>query len=68
MRRICYEVKTSRADYLDELKHPLKRRIGMRYSNEFYFVTPADLVKPAEIPRRAAWWRREWRRRKSGGN
>ena len=28
MRRICYEVKTSRADYLGELKHPLKRRIG----------------------------------------
>ncbi len=50
MRRICYEVKTSRADYLGELKHPLKRRIGMRYSNEFYFVTPADLIKPAEIP------------------
>ena len=50
MRRICYEVKTSRADFLGELKHPLKRRIGMRYSNEFYFVTPADLVKPAEIP------------------
>ena len=50
MRRICYEVKTSRADYLNELKHPLKRRIGMRYSNEFYFVTPADLLKPGEIP------------------
>lgn len=50
MRRICYEVKTSRADYLGELKHPLKRRIGMRYSNEFYFVTPANLVKTQEIP------------------
>ena len=50
MRRVCYEVKTSRADYLGELKHPLKRRIGMRYSNEFYFVTPADLVRPSEIP------------------
>jgi hypothetical protein len=50
MRRICYEVKTCRADYLAELKHPLKRRIGMRYSNEFYFVTPADLLRPAEIP------------------
>jgi hypothetical protein len=32
------------------LKHPLKRRIGMRYSNEFYFVTPAGLVEIAEIP------------------
>lgn len=50
MRRVCYEVKLSRADYLTELRHPLKRRIGMRYSNEFYFVTPAGLVEPAEIP------------------
>jgi hypothetical protein len=50
MRRVCYEVKTSRGDFLAELKHPLKRRIGMRYSNEFYFVTPAALVATAEIP------------------
>jgi len=50
MRRVCYEVKLSRADFLGELKQPMKRRIGMRYSNEFYFVTPGDLVKPCEIP------------------
>ena len=50
MKRVCYEVKTSRADFLSELKHPHKRRIGMRYSNEFYFVTPAALVNLAESP------------------
>lgn len=50
MRRICYEVKVSRADFLGELKHPLKRRIGMRYSNEFYFVTPPGLMAITEIP------------------
>ena len=50
MKRVCYEVKTSRADFLAELKQPLKRRIGMRYSNEFYFVTPGQLVDIAEIP------------------
>src|SRR5262245_23804324 len=50
MKRVCYEVKTSRADFLSELKRPLKRRMGMRYSNEFYFVTPAALVSAAEIP------------------
>ena len=50
MKRVCYEVKTSRGDFLSELKHPLKRRIGMRYSNEFYFVAPAALVTTAEIP------------------
>ena len=50
MKRVCYEVKTSRGDFLAELKQPLKRRIGMRYSNEFYFVTPAGLVKTEEVP------------------
>jgi hypothetical protein len=50
MKRICYEVKCSRSDYLMELRHPLKRRMGMRYSNEFYFVTPANLLKLAEVP------------------
>jgi hypothetical protein len=50
MKRVCYEVKTSRADYLCELKHPVKRRIGMRYSNEFYFVVPGGLLQHSEIP------------------
>jgi hypothetical protein len=50
MKRVCYEVKTSRSDFLSEVKRPLKRRIGMRYSNEFYFVTPAALVNADEVP------------------
>jgi hypothetical protein len=50
MVRICYEVKTSRADFLCEMKQPLKRRIGLRYSNEFYFVTPAGLLNIPEVP------------------
>ncbi len=50
MKRVCYEVKLSRADFLVEMRNPLKRRVGMRYSNEFYFVTPAAMVTPAEIP------------------
>ena len=50
MKRVCYEIKTSRADFLCEMKQPLKRRIGLRYSNEFYFVTPAGLLNVSEIP------------------
>jgi hypothetical protein len=50
MKRVGYEVKTTRRDSLSELKQPLKCRVGMRYSNEFYFVTPAGLVKAGEIP------------------
>ena len=30
-------------------KHQLKRRIGMRYSDEFYVSTPAGLVDITEI-------------------
>lgn len=50
MKRVCYEVKISRADFLSEMKQPLKRRIGLRYSNEFYFVAPAGLLSTSEIP------------------
>ncbi len=50
MKRVCYEVKTSRADFLCEMKQPMKRRIGLRYSNEFYFVAPARLLNISEIP------------------
>jgi hypothetical protein len=54
MKRVCYEVKTSREDFLSELKHPIKRRIGMRYSNEFYLYL-TDLAadhKPASLERK----------------
>ncbi len=50
MKRVCYEVKISRGDFLAELKKPLKRRMGLRYSNEFYFVTPPGLLDASEIP------------------
>ena len=50
MRRICYEIKMSRGDFLVELKNPLKRRIGMRFSNEFYFVTPGGMLAAGEVP------------------
>lgn len=49
MKRVCYEVKVSRSDFLSELKNPLKRRVGMRYSNEFYFLTPPGLLNPIEV-------------------
>jgi hypothetical protein len=50
MKRICYELKLSRADFLNEVKRPLKRRIGMRFSNEFYFVVPTGMISVSEIP------------------
>ena len=50
MKRVCYELKASRADFLCEVRRPLKRRLGMRFSNEFYFVAPAGMLSPSEIP------------------
>ncbi|GAA4711459.1 hypothetical protein [Brevibacillus fulvus] len=50
MMRRCYEIKVSRSDFLHELRNPEKRQKGLELSNEFYFVTPAGLVDPNEIP------------------
>lgn len=50
MRRVCYEAKLSRADFQSEVRHPLKRRIGLRYSNEFCFLTPPGLIHLDELP------------------
>ncbi len=48
--RITFEIKISRSDFLAEIKKPLKRRLGLLLSNEFYFVTPKGLLKQGEIP------------------
>jgi hypothetical protein len=50
MKRVCYEIKTSRSDFLCEIKHPLKRRMGLHFSNEFFFVTPAGMLSLDEVP------------------
>jgi hypothetical protein len=50
LRRIVYEIKTSRADFLRELREPRKRRAALRVSNQFYFVTIPGLVKAEEVP------------------
>ena len=46
----CYELKSSRSDFLKELATPIKRRAGVRLSNEFYFVTSKGLTSIEEIP------------------
>jgi hypothetical protein len=50
MKRVCYEVKASRADFLCEMKQPLKRRMGLHFSNQFFFVTPAGMLALDEVP------------------
>ncbi len=49
-KRIAYEIKRARSNFLQELREPDKRAVIMKYVNEFYFVTPKGLVKVSEIP------------------
>ena len=49
-RRVAYEVKISRSDFLAEIKKPRKRAMALMFSNLFYFATPPGLVSISEIP------------------
>lgn len=50
-KRVSYEIKVSRGDFLRELKNPLKRRPALAVSNEFYFlVCPGVVHNVEEIP------------------
>lgn len=48
--RIAYEVKVSRQDFLNELKHPDKRLAAELFANFTYFAAPAGLIKLGELP------------------
>lgn len=43
-RRVAYEVKVSRADFLNELRKPEKRRPALGLSHHYYFAMPAELA------------------------
>lgn len=49
-RRVAYEIKVSRSDWLNELKRPRKRNRALLVSNEFYFVTLPGIIKAGELP------------------
>lgn len=49
-RRVTYEIKISRGDFLRELREPLKRRAGLLVSNEFYFAAPKGLITVDSLP------------------
>lgn len=51
--KIAYEIKVSRSDFFREIDDPTKREPAERVSDECYFVTPAGLVQPDEVP--AGW-------------
>jgi hypothetical protein len=45
-----FEIKTSRADFLSELKNPRKRINAMELANDFYFAAPVGIIKEKEVP------------------
>lgn len=47
---VAFEVKCSRADFLNEIANPRKRQAALEVSNRFYFITPPGIATPLEIP------------------
>jgi hypothetical protein len=47
---IAYEIKVSRADFLRDVRRPAKQRGALLYSNEFFYVSPAGVIKAEEVP------------------
>jgi len=50
LERISYEIKTTRGDFLNEIKHPEKRKAAMELSNRFYFVAPEGVLWEGDMP------------------
>jgi hypothetical protein len=48
---IVHEVKVSRADFLADVGKPLKRLAYACIAENVYYVLPAGLVEPAEVPK-----------------
>lgn len=51
--RIAYEIKLTRADFAREIGDPSKREFAEKAANECYFVAPAGMIQPDELPE---WW------------
>lgn len=50
LTRVAFEIKTSRSDFLNELKKPEKRWLAMMYSHKFYYVAPKGVIEIRELP------------------
>lgn len=56
LRPTVHEVKVSRADLLSDLRHAAKRASYQWLSCETYFVFPAGVAEPREIPEAFGVW------------
>jgi len=49
-RRVAYEIKVSRSDFMHELENPDKRQWAWGISNEFWFACAPGVARPDEVP------------------
>ena len=56
LQPMIHEVKFSRADLLSDLRHAAKRESYQWLSCETYYVFPADVADPAEVPHEFGVW------------
>ena len=56
LRPMVHEVKASRADLLSDLRHAAKRESYQWLSCETYYVLPAGVAEPHEIPEAFGVW------------
>lgn len=56
LQPMVHEVKVSRADLLSDLRHTAKRESYQWLSCETYYVFPADMAEPAEVPPEFGVW------------
>lgn len=56
LQSMVHEVKVSRADLLSDLRHAAKRECYRWLSCETYYVFPAGLAEPSEIPQPFGVW------------
>lgn len=53
-----YEIKTSRSDWLRELRDPTKGEAWRRYLQHFYVLAPPNVVRRDELPN--GWGHLQW--------
>ena len=56
LRPMVHEIKVSRADLLSDLRHEAKRQAYQWLSCECYYVFPAGIADPAEVPEAFGVW------------
>jgi hypothetical protein len=56
LQPMVHEIKFSRADLLSDLRHAAKRQAYQWLASEVYYVFPAAVAKPNEIPAQFGIW------------